>query len=416
MYQGSDIIDKPIVAADRGKKIGGVKDVLFSASQKKVLGLLVEEGGLLATAKVVPFSQIDSIGSDAVIVKDINAVIPAGERPDMDATMEGENVAKGTRVMTDDGKDVGKIADIFFDETSGTIEGYEVSGGVFADAYSGKSFLPAPESFRIGEDVAFITEETAQRMQERGGVKGLVEDASSRVEAKAGEWKEAANERFSEFKEKAGSALGTADTDQLQTIEQAIGQRVKRAVRAKDMSTIAAHGQIVTDTVIMRAREHNAESELISAVRVSDDMSDEQGANTTTQSAENTLEEGVEKAKDMAQSAWNSIKNTASEFRDKASDVAEDKSIEYAVGKRAGRMILDKQDNVILGEGEVITYAAVDQARGAGVLGVLLSSAESVKNSPSPSPSSEKRERGRSKKDFATRGVIEEPRNADAEI
>ena len=48
------------------------------------------------------------------------------------------------------------MVDLYFDETSGAIESYEVSGGIFADAYSGRSFVPAVQTLKIGEDYAFV--------------------------------------------------------------------------------------------------------------------------------------------------------------------------------------------------------------------------------------------------------------------
>ncbi len=44
---------------------------------------------------------------------------------------------RGTRILITEGLNLG-----------GLVEGYEVSGGMFADAYSGRSFIPAPETLK----------------------------------------------------------------------------------------------------------------------------------------------------------------------------------------------------------------------------------------------------------------------------
>lgn len=52
----------------------------------------------------------------------------------------------------------------------------------------------------------------------------------------------------------------------------------------------------------------------------------------------------------------------------------EDSKIKAAVGLPVNRFILDKSDQVILENGQLITNEAIEKARGAGMLDVLLSS------------------------------------------
>ena len=84
------------------------------------------------------------------------------------------------------GRDLGTMTDLYFDDTTGAIEGYEVSGGLFADAYSSRSFVPAPDTLKIGEDIAFVPSETADLMQEQiGGLKGAMQTAGGKVQEMA---------------------------------------------------------------------------------------------------------------------------------------------------------------------------------------------------------------------------------------
>ena len=61
------------------------------------------------------------------------------------------------------------MVDLYLDEHTGRIEGCEVSGGLFAGAYSGRSFVPALQTLKIDRDVAFVPAETAQFMAENVG-------------------------------------------------------------------------------------------------------------------------------------------------------------------------------------------------------------------------------------------------------
>jgi uncharacterized protein YrrD len=110
-------------------------------------------------------------------------VVNADRVPAIQRILERNNVLKGTKIMTTDGRDLGTLADLYFNEETGAVEGYEASGGVFADAYSGRSFIPAPHAIKIGEDVAFVPPETAEMMEEQvGGIKAAVQEAGDTLQ------------------------------------------------------------------------------------------------------------------------------------------------------------------------------------------------------------------------------------------
>jgi uncharacterized protein YrrD len=78
------------------------------------------------------------------------------------------------------------VVDLYFDEHTGNIEGYEVSGGLFADAYSGRSFVPALQTLKIGRDVAFVPTQTAQLMEEQvGGFKAAMQTVGGKFQETA---------------------------------------------------------------------------------------------------------------------------------------------------------------------------------------------------------------------------------------
>ena len=156
MRNGKGMIGKPIVAFDSGEKFNTIVDLIFDQQNNLLLGFLVDEGGWFSNALVLPLSKIQAIGNDAVIVPSRDVISSASEVPEIQNILEKDNVLKGTKIMTVDGRDLGTMTDLYFDDKTGVIEGYEVSGGIFADAYSGRSFVPAPDTIKIGEDIAFV--------------------------------------------------------------------------------------------------------------------------------------------------------------------------------------------------------------------------------------------------------------------
>lgn len=204
MRKGSDVIGKAIIAYDTGRRVERVLDLLFDQTSNQVLSLLVDEGGLFHSARIILWQNVQAIGPNAIVVPSHNVAISANEVPEVQQLLKRNVVLRGTRILTTDGRDLGAITDMYFDEQTGNLEGYETSGGLFADAYSGRSFIPVVQAVNIGRDVAFVPPETANLMEEQvGGIRGAVQTASSRLQ----ESTELANQRLQEAAQAANDRL-----------------------------------------------------------------------------------------------------------------------------------------------------------------------------------------------------------------
>jgi uncharacterized protein YrrD len=437
MRKGSDLIGLPIVAFDTGSRMDAVEDVVFDHDSNRVLGVIVDDGGWLRSARVVPFGDLQAVGPDALIVGSAAAVRGRDDAHEIRPVFEGGNVLKGTRIMTTDGRDLGTMTDIFFDERSGALEGYEVSGGMFADAYTGRSFVPAPKTVKIGHDVAFVEPEVLELMQEQvGGLKGAAEGAAAaarengsdaaaavrdaaasaahavrsaadEASTRTSAWTEAASERF-------GAKLAQ------QSVEQALGRRLRATVATRNRIIIGAAGQIVTEPVAERARAFGMESALLEAAGLAPAQAARAEARdrfeTTRAHAENRnaevrerLREGGMQARDGAAhiagrviDAWQRAKVRLESRQQELVHERELRRIRDAVGLPVTRVILDRHDHVILNTGELITNEAVERARDSGVLSVLLDAARHPKaefskeafRAPEPGEASLERQHG----------------------
>jgi len=447
MRKGSDVIGKPVVSFDTGEQFETIRDLIFDQNNNQLLGFVVDEGGWFSGARVLPLHSIQALGPDAVIVPDKRSVIPADAEPTINQILERNNILKGTKIVTTDGKDLGTLADLYFDEETGTVEGYEASGGVFADAVNGKSFVPAPHTLKIGEDVAFVPPETAQLMEEQvGGIRGAAQNAAASVSTAAS----SAAETVSTATSSAAGSLSTAvtntavnpeeqktyvigrtvDSDVVaddgtllvgagqqitplaaeeaerqgilpklyraaggsltagiqgavasRAVEQAEGRRVNRVVQTNQGLIIAAPGQIVTRSVIERARSYKMEQELMEAAGLSTTSAARSAASNVGTSvsgaasnASSTVQERAQNVKQGATSLWERVKAKVGETQETAAQEAEEYRIKRAIGRPTTRVILDPQDQVILNVGELITHQAVERARQFGVLDMLLSS------------------------------------------
>jgi uncharacterized protein YrrD len=364
MRKGKDIVGKPVVAYDSGEKIETIVDLIFDQYDNRLLGFLIDEGGWFSNAKVLPLNLVKAIGVDAVIIQSKEAIALASDYVDINKILENNNILNGTRIVTTDGRDLGTLIDFYFDETTGAVEGYEASGGLFADAYSGRSFVPAPQALKIGEDVAFVPAETAGLMEEQvGGIKAVMQNATEKIQETA----QVAGEKFQETTAIAGL-----------TVEQAEGRRAQRAVYTSEGYIVVAQGQIVTTKVIDRAKVNHQESALLDAVGLSTSGAAQSTANTlatnTGYQLKTTGAIASEQIQEGASQLWNKVKETASDLQGKSTQAIDEQRIKGALGRPTTRVILDLNDEVILNVGELITHKAIDCARSAGILDLLLDS------------------------------------------
>lgn len=416
MRKGTDILNRSIIAFDTGRRIARVLDLIFDQDTNQLLGFLVDEGGLFHSAKVIPLNQVKAIGPDVIVVPGEDSIVPVKDIPQIQTVVEHKLVLKGNRILTTDGRYLGSIVDLYFNEQTGNIEGYETSGGLFADTYSGRSFIPAPQTVKIGEEVTFVPPETADLMEEQiGGIRGAMITAGSQIQqstAVAGQKLQdvtlAANDKLQSANDSATRKLQAAtngasdrfdqgsrgaatafsklqgvaqsgnaalfNTVARAGIEQASGRRAQHMVRGEDGMIIAAPGQIVTDIVITRAKMSNREAALLDAVGLQPAEATRYRAKEAVSDTGMRVREQAAIAQENAYTFWEDLKTQYSELKRRSARAMHQRRIEQALGRPVNRVILDLQDNVILNVGELITHEAIRLAEQGGILNILLNS------------------------------------------
>lgn len=472
MRKGHSIIGLQVLSHENAKALGKVLDLVFDHDADECVALVLKERGFLGigSAQVVPWTEILSIGKDAVMVKSDDSVVNPSDHARLQEIMDREAHLSGTRIVTDDGRDVGTFAEIYVDEITGKTVGYEVSGGFISDTMSGKRYIPAEQTdnLRVGQDVLLAAPIVAdeferQATEEPGGLKAAYGNAKDKVADTYESVASASVERQKAFvvgktsgSDVALPVLYTPDTSALanttnlapathgallvgqgQTITQEIADRAEQngilhqlllAVGAKTTSgvvdtaktqlagaqaavtnqasalservadtqesleekavgqsagcdvdlpngsTLVATGMIITQTMMDTARAYGKQNELVAAAGLGT-VSAEAGTATTT--GQDTLTQ----AKATAGGVFESIKEkfadltgTAQEKKAQYDEGAELRKINHALGRPITRLLLAKDDSVILNTGDIITNKAVSLARDSDVLDVLLDS------------------------------------------
>ncbi|MCW5317028.1 hypothetical protein GTQ43_25370 [Nostoc sp. KVJ3] len=402
MRKGSDVIDKIVVTFDKGKKIERILDLIFDQKHNQILGFLVEEKRLFRAAKVIPLEEVRAIGLDAIVVNSKESVVKVHRLPEIKEILHQNLVLKGTRILTTEGLNLGALVDLFFDEHSGQVEGYEVSGGVFADAYSGRSFVPAPETLIIGDDVAFVPPQTAQMMQEQvGGIRKAVQATEDRLQESAqtanrslqsasqtageqlqssvenmnrrlqsasqtvGEQLEAAtdatNSKLQDLNRDASAFLTNNLVDPAEQKISVIGKRVERDVLTPDGNVLLLEGQEVT----------LVDAEAADRMNILDELYQATGGSLTANISRN-LKAATESTSNQIQSATRSV---AANLRESVDGLAEYVAIQQARGRRVLQTVRADDGLIIAASGQIVTESVLERAQIYGKQAELLSAA-----------------------------------------
>jgi uncharacterized protein YrrD len=364
MRKGKSVTGKDVLSLADGARLEKVNDVVVDATGQRLVALVVDEGGLLSAARVVPIEEVLSFGRDAVIVRGPDSVIATSQNDAMRAIVEQDEKILGKKVFTVDGDEQGSIADIYFDETTGAVLGYEVSGGLFGDISKGTSYLPTEDITTIGSDVIYIEPDTATSLDEQvGGVQGAVRDAGDKLSA-AGT---SVTERIGEVRDEAGRK---GDRTGASSSEALIGKRTGSDVETDNGAVIVPRGRRVRPEDVEAARAAGKLPALTSSVAL--------GA---AQDAGASAKDAVANAGDSVGNLWDQFTAKIGEMTDatgrrvdeeqtkrRLSDIAD------AIGRPVTKVILDRDDNVILNLGDIITHQSIQRAHDAGGLDSLLSS------------------------------------------
>lgn len=378
--KAKDIIGLPVLTYNRGTKIYDVEDLIVDPEQSQVLALVVSERMLFHPAKAIPFGRINAIGPDAVIVPDGKAVIDVNRDPVL-KRLDNDQKISGLRVLTEDGRKLGEVDDMLVDDKTGEIKGYYVSLGRGLNLGQGLRWLPANRVARTGMRVLYVPPEVAQDFdQQSGGVSGALDQAGGKLRtagAKLNQQLEEAGAKLKSSGAQLNQQLEQVGTQVRQTVperagQMAVGRTAHNAVTASDGTVIVNEGDVVTQEQVDAARDAGRLTQLLMAV----------GAGPTRTSA-NTLGEQANQSlsdiQDEARSLWGQLTGGYNRTVDQADDRMMQRRIKYALGRPVTRVILDNDDSVILNTGEIITNRAIDEARAAGVLDVLVDSVYSEK-------------------------------------
>lgn len=183
LIKGKDVIGLQVVSLTKGQIVDDVDEIVYDPKLKQVIALVVDPGGWFSSAKVIPFENINTIGSDAVVIDSTDMVKTASQvNQSITRILKGDNYLTTNKVITQDGQDLGKVSDIFFDPATGKVLKIEVTQGTLKNIQSGRKHIEVGDIIKTGQDAIIVKDYVAAQLHhqaQKQGLRGAVSEAQS---------------------------------------------------------------------------------------------------------------------------------------------------------------------------------------------------------------------------------------------
>jgi len=148
-----------VVSTKEGKNLGKVSKMAVDTKKGKVVAFVL--AGENQEEKVIQIEEVTAYGKDSLMVFSASSLKKVGELNDIAESVAFGRKIIGLKIMTDKGEGIGEVGSFHFDEKTGEITHYEVSGGPLPNLIEGKGLLPKAGVVTLGTDALVVTKEAA---------------------------------------------------------------------------------------------------------------------------------------------------------------------------------------------------------------------------------------------------------------
>jgi sporulation protein YlmC with PRC-barrel domain len=170
MIRATELAGRAVVDIDGAEKVGAIDKIILDPEGRHVAGFVVTRTGSgfpgSKSQVLIPSSAVHAIGPDAVTIR--QSAVVGTDIGRLETLPRGSDVI-GRKVVSEDGRFLGKVGDVLLDRIDGRIVGYLLSdhtpGATFQELF-GKDkkrreapYLPADAKLRTGRDLIVASED-----------------------------------------------------------------------------------------------------------------------------------------------------------------------------------------------------------------------------------------------------------------
>ena len=155
-----ELKNRAIVSVADARKLGYVDSLLLDLAHQRILGLRVRSGGLLTHHEAILLQDVQSVGHDAVTVQDASKLNAESKFSELHGSTEVTQLI-GARVLNENGRELGTIADVDVDLDGATVSGY-LLGANLIDRVRRHEHVVSPSAIRsFGDKLIVVSNEVA---------------------------------------------------------------------------------------------------------------------------------------------------------------------------------------------------------------------------------------------------------------
>ncbi|MBD3246373.1 MAG: hypothetical protein GF333_05115 [Candidatus Omnitrophica bacterium] len=151
--KSKEIVGKQVVSIRDGGVLGRIRCPVIDGTHQIIVGFIVDDEEWFLETKVVLFQFIRGLEEEVVTVDDGSVILPVKGLEKIHSYLKENLQLVNTKVITESGKQIGKVEDFLFNSRTGKIEGYKLE--------SKHTVLDWREALALGREMVIVKEETA---------------------------------------------------------------------------------------------------------------------------------------------------------------------------------------------------------------------------------------------------------------
>lgn len=156
-----ELVGLPVYAMETGKRLAKVKDICISQDWSIAYIELEHCSHKGASSTSITWEEVTACGEDAIMIANRTA-IRRTKAIHLDRErnfLVGQGAIKDLPVMSSEGKQLGWVADVYFDPNMGNqITGLEISDGLLSDLLEGRWRIEGTGRLKWGTDIILFQE------------------------------------------------------------------------------------------------------------------------------------------------------------------------------------------------------------------------------------------------------------------
>lgn len=241
LYRMRDLLGISIWDLSNGEKIGRLRDILIDRKPRQVIAFLIEPEGLWGKIRILAISDIKNIGPNGIMVEN-PVLLEKVERE----VLAGQRKVRGMSLITEEGKEIGRVSDLVFDFPKGKISDWLLTQKFLQDVIKGRRALADEFILVLGKNAIIVVREAENYLRV----------ISEGLEKQWREWKETGwqvgEKLFQEAKE-WGENLSEKITQM--EMDYLVGKSLAEDIVDEEQQVVIKKDTLLTSEDLLRAKE-----------------------------------------------------------------------------------------------------------------------------------------------------------------